>query len=81
MIHALNKKSFSRERRQRLWDILRMKTNDVEVKEEALNILEDSGAIQYTEELLVRLKLDIKQEIEKLGGNSKLDSMLKNFWG
>lgn len=58
-----------------------MKTTNPEIKEEALDILEQSGAISYTETLLFKLKADIKTEIEKMGGNPKLDEMLKNFWG
>jgi len=81
VIHALNKNSFSKEKRLRLWNILRMKTTDPEIKEEALDILEESGAISYTETLLFKLKLEIKAEIDKLGGNPVLDEKLKNFWG
>lgn len=81
VVHALNKQSYSLEKRARLGTILRMKTTNNALKEEAFQILKESGAITYTKERLVQLKTEIAREILNLGGNPVLEMMLAKFWG
>lgn len=81
VVYALNNRTFSFEKRLRLVTILHMKTTSNALKEEAFEILKESGAIQYTKERLVQLKEEIAQEIKVLGGNPILEQILAKFWG
>ena len=72
IIHAIQ--TFPRD--SRLMNILRQRTNDVDVKRYAIQLLEDAGSFEYTREQMKLLDNKIRQEIEKLNGNQLLKKLL-----
>ena len=66
----------------RVMNILRQRTTDIEVKKYCISLLEDAGSFKYSLEVLEELDSRIRDEIEKLGGNSVLVQLmdeLKNW--
>lgn len=57
--------------------ILRLKTSDIEVKKFAVAYLEKLGSLQATSNKLVQLRNEIDKEIERLGGNPQLNSIME----
>ena len=68
IIHAIQKYP----RDNRLMNILRQRTQDVEVKKYAIQLLDESGSFQYTREQMKLLDDKIRNEIEMLNGNKQL---------
>ena len=66
----------------RVMNILRQRTTDVEVKKYCISLLEDAGSFKYSLQVLEDLDSQIRSEIEKLGGNAVLMQLmdeLKNW--
>ena len=63
-------------------NILRQRTTDIEVKKYCISLLEDAGSFKYSLKVLEELDSEIRNEIEKLGGNAVLVQLmdeLKNW--
>jgi len=66
----------------RVMNILRQRTTDIEVKKYCISLLEDAGSFKYSLKVLEELDSRIRDEIEKLGGNAVLVQLmdeLKNW--
>lgn len=57
-------------------DILRQRTNNVEVKKYCIGLLEKLGSFQYTRNVLQTLHEQAREEVERLGGNPHMDNLL-----
>lgn len=57
-------------------DILRQRTKDVEVKKYCISLLEKFGSFVYTRNVLNDLNKQARDEIQRLGGNPFLVSVL-----
>ncbi|XP_076289273.1 geranylgeranyl pyrophosphate synthase quemao isoform X1 [Lasioglossum baleicum] len=57
-------------------DILRQRTKDIDVKHYCINLLEKFGSFAYTEAVLEELDKKARNEIQRLGGNPLLISLL-----
>ena len=55
---------------------MRQRTNDVEVKKYAIQLLEDAGSFEYTRQQMRQLDSKIRREVEKLNGNQFLKKLL-----
>jgi len=67
---------------EELKDILRKKSSDDDVKRRAIQIMEESGSLEYTRKELATLEKKIEELIPKLGANpamEKLYAMLKKY--
>lgn len=60
----------------RLLNILRQRTNDVEVKRHAVQYMRDVGALTYTRSVLRELKEDLMRELQALGGHDQLEALI-----
>lgn len=72
VIHAIR----SRPDDQQIISVLRQRTKDTDVKKYCVSLLEKFGSFDYTRQTLVRLDLDARHEIAKLGGNPILERVL-----
>lgn len=72
IIHAVNNKKHDRE----ILNILKQRTNDIEVKKYCVQLLEKAGSFEYTRTVLNQLKAEIRQEVDNLGPNKYFDSIL-----
>ena len=68
IIHAIKKYP----KDNRLNNILRQRTQDIDVKKYAIKILEDAGSFRYTRDQMRLLDNKIRAEIGKLNGNDVL---------
>ena len=57
-------------------DIIKRRTKDVEIKKFAVDFMESCGSFTYTLNMLSQLEAELRQECEKLGGNSQLIALL-----
>ncbi|XP_041970690.1 geranylgeranyl pyrophosphate synthase-like [Aricia agestis] len=62
--------------REVILGILKMRTRDIQVKKYLLSLLEASGSIAKTRELLHELEADILTEIRRLGGNPVFEALM-----
>lgn len=62
---------------RRLWNILKQRTEDTDVKRYAQRLMKESGSLTYTREKCRHLMTDIVQEIERLGNNQQLVKLLQ----
>jgi len=69
----------------RLINILKQRTEDVDVKKYAVNYMDETNSLEYTRERLITLKKEVLQHIADLGGHQileglvhKLDSQLES---
>ena len=60
----------------RLINILRQRTEDVEVKRYALQYMVECGALEHTRHILREIRAKIEEEILRLNGHSKLSKLL-----
>lgn len=60
-------------------DILRKRTTDVEVKLKCVQIIQERGALRYTFGKLIKLYEKILTEIDRLGGNDQLKSLVTSL--
>lgn len=72
VIHAIR----SRPDDQQIISVLRQRTKDIDVKRYCVSLLEKFGSFDYTRQTMVRLDLDARTEIAKLGGNPILERVL-----
>jgi len=61
---------------RRLLNILKRKTEDVEVKKHAIDYMQQTGSFSYTEEVLKNLAKQTRTQISELGGNKKLSDLM-----
>lgn len=59
-----------------LVDIVKSRTENVEVKKRAVRYLEGMGSLRYTRETMGELEREVKQRMEELGGNGGLEGIL-----
>jgi geranylgeranyl pyrophosphate synthase len=57
-------------------DILKQKTRDVAVKKQCLSILKKFGSLDYTKEVLLKLKEEIIHEVNLLPENPMIIHLL-----
>eukprot|EP00093_Oithona_nana_P010942 10942.XXX_250439_251362_1 [CDS] Oithona nana genome sequencing. len=65
-----------------IMNIIRQRTNDLEVKKYCVSLLDKYGSFKYTLQVMEELDQKVRQEIAKLGGNSNLIALmdeLKNW--
>jgi len=69
-------------RDDRVFKILKQRTQDVEVKKFCISLLEASGSFEYTKKVMTDLDKAICSEVDRLGGNkiiSKVMEELRNW--
>jgi len=66
-------------RGSRLQSILKQKTEDIDVKRYAQQLMRDSGSLQYTLDKCNSLYDEILVQITELGGNEKLKHLLETL--
>eukprot|EP00956_Cyclotella_meneghiniana_P016288 scaffold25630_cov78-Cyclotella_meneghiniana.AAC.14 len=59
-------------RGNQLYNILKQRTEDVDVKRYAQRLMFESGSLDYTREKCTQLKMEVIGQIEELGGNESL---------
>ena len=72
VIHAIR----SQPDNKQIISVLRQRTKDTDVKRYCLALLDKFGSFEYTRQTLVRLDLDARKEIARLGGNPILERVL-----
>ena len=70
--HSINKNT----KDDRVFKILKQRTNDVEVKKFCISLLESSGAFKYTRTVLETLDKAICSEVDRLGGNMIITTVM-----
>ena len=66
----------------KIMNIIRQRTTDVEVKKYCISLLQKYGSFKYTLDVLDRLDHLVREEVNKLGGNELLVGLmdeLKNY--
>jgi len=61
---------------ERVGRVLRQRTRDIEVKKFCISLLEASGSFSYTREVMAELDTAIRSEVERLGGNPLITSVM-----
>ena len=59
--------------------ILRQRTTDLELKKYCVSLLEKYGSFTYTLQTLEDLDQKVRQEVEKLGGNVHLITLMDDL--
>lgn len=72
IIHAINSRRNDRE----IMNILRQRTNDVEVKKYCVHLLDEAGSFEYTRCVLQKLRDEIEAEIIRLGSNKYMHNLM-----
>jgi geranylgeranyl diphosphate synthase, type III len=75
VIHAI----LSNPEDTRLLSILRRRTDDVDVKKHAVQWMMQCDSLQYTRQYLASIKTSLLQEIDKLGGHSRLINLIESL--
>ena len=75
IIHSIN----SHPNDSRLLNILRQRTTDERIKRYAVEWMIHCNSLRYTREVLKQLKLEIFDEIERLGGHEMLIGLLERL--
>jgi geranylgeranyl diphosphate synthase type 3 len=60
-------------------DILRQRTQDVELKKYCVKLLEELGSLSYTRHTLEELDAEARAEVAKLGGNPLIEYVLDDL--
>uniref|UniRef100_A0A7S4JG93 Geranylgeranyl diphosphate synthase n=1 Tax=Odontella aurita TaxID=265563 RepID=A0A7S4JG93_9STRA len=63
----------------RLLSILKQRTDDTDVKHYAQKLMKEAGSLHYTREKCISIKRDIVSQIEELGGNPPLLSLIEKL--
>ena len=63
----------------RLLNILRQKTEDVDVKKHAVKWMEHTGSMKYTRDTLVVLHSEVLSAISDLGGHVRLTALVNKL--
>lgn len=58
-------------------EILKQKTEDVELKKYALSIMDKTGSFAYTKQVMESCYENISQMVQELGGNEKLSAIVE----
>lgn len=74
IIHALQTKSED----QKILKILKQRSNNTEVRERCIKLLEECGSLKYTRDILEQLNAKIRAEIDLLGSNPILMKILED---
>ena len=77
IIHCIRKSEISNDRQ--LANILKQKTEDIEVKKYAQKLLFKAGSLKYTYDKCVLLHQQIITQIEQLGGNQPLIQIVNHL--
>ncbi|CAG8636860.1 4430_t:CDS:2 [Dentiscutata erythropus] len=72
IIHSINTDHNDR----RLINILKQHTNSIELKQFAVNIMNETGSFEYTRNYLEKTEKMVREKIEKLGGNIILEKIM-----
>ncbi|CAG8445072.1 10885_t:CDS:2 [Acaulospora morrowiae] len=72
IIHSINADT----RNRQLINILKQHTTSIELKQFAVNIMGETGSFEYTRHYLVKVEKEARAEIERLGGNPKLEQIM-----
>jgi geranylgeranyl diphosphate synthase type 3 len=75
IIHAIH----SRPGDTRLVNILKQRTEDVDVKKYAVSYMEETKSLEYTRERLIALKVEVMQHISDLGGHQLLEALVQKL--
>lgn len=75
ILHAVNNKKNAHE----ILEILKQRTEDIELKKHCVQLLEDAGSFAYTRDILKKLYEDARAEIVKLGPNKSMDILLNEL--
>jgi geranylgeranyl diphosphate synthase type 3 len=75
ILHNISKDPTDR----RLWNILKQRTDDNDVKRYAQRLMKDSGSLTYTRDKCRSLMAETVAGIQKLGGNDPLIHLLKRL--
>ena len=75
IVHAIQKYP----KDNRLNNILRQRTQDIDVKKYAIKLLEDAGSFKYTRDQMRLLDNKIREEIDKLNGNDVLIQVMDDL--
>ena len=75
IVHAIQKYP----KDNRLKNILRQRTQEIDVKRYAIKLLEDAGSFDYTRSQMRLLDSKILEEIEKLNGNDLLKTVMNEL--
>ena len=78
IIHSMRYKAeFDKESTDKLMAILKLRTNDIKLKQEAIHILKTNGSFEFTIKILQQIKSDIFNELKTFNnGNPYLEKML-----
>lgn len=60
----------------RFLDILRQRTRNVDVKKYCVKLLDNFGSFEHTRKVLTQLDADARKEVENLGGNPLMITIL-----
>lgn len=60
-------------------EIVRQRTKDTELKRFAVSLMEKTGSFEYTIRVLNDLEQAIRNEVQKLGGNSLLMGFIESL--
>ncbi|CAG8651576.1 7016_t:CDS:2, partial [Cetraspora pellucida] len=61
---------------RRLLNILKQHTTSIELKQYAVNIMNDTGSFEYTRNYLTKTENLVREKIENLGGNPLLEEII-----
>ncbi|XP_055323953.1 terpene synthase-like [Sitodiplosis mosellana] len=75
ILHAVNAKKNSQE----ILEILKLRTEDVNLKKRCVQLLEEAGSFAYTRDILKKLYEDAQAEIANLGPNKYMDLLLNEL--
>jgi len=75
ILHAIN----TRDNDTRIIHILKQRTDDMELKRYCVDLLYEFGSIEYTKTICEELAQQTYDEIDRLGGNKYLESLVKNL--
>ena len=73
IVHAINS---NHEDSDKVAAILKKRTKDEDLKRYCVSLMEKIGSFAYTREVLEKLRIEIREEIEALGGNPLLDTFM-----
>jgi len=63
----------------RIFNIVKQRTHNVELKKYAIGLLKELGSLRYTEEAIKAIKIRAIQEIENAGGNPELTELIHDL--
>ncbi|KAI9299524.1 isoprenoid synthase domain-containing protein, partial [Cunninghamella echinulata] len=72
IIHSIRSDPSNRQ----LLNILKQKSQSVELKQFALQLLEKTDTFSYCRQFLAKLEDEARQDIKQLGGNRKLEAIM-----